>query len=327
MYNGKLTSIYSVLEKLYRDLNLDFTVNFEDAAEWIGDALSELKIPAYYTDMVTDGNTELNHPDFIEIIDGKGKLPCNLFSITQTAAVQFCDNLPSVNAYITGIAYCDYNTGQTCSTGDGSALCNDLACTQNECNTCSTCNSHTSCECDKSSKWYNLIPMRWSTNTFYKTHHGTNLDYLCSSELTYTVNNNYIFTSFKEGKVCMAYKAIPTDENGLPLIPEIQSVINYVTWYITNKLAFQMWMSAKMTDKVYEEIKGYVQLYYMKAKNEGKMPRSMDEWQSYAMQRLRFFPDVFAHSKFFKNLQRPQLKLNQPHGLYGVRNSGGFNIT
>lgn len=322
MYNGKLVSCYFILNKLYRDLNLDFSINFDDAVNWLGEALSEIKSPVFYVDKVTDGNIELGHQDFIEIVDGKGKLPCDLFTITQTACVQFCDQLPSVNAYITGIAFCDYQTGESCTTGDGSQLCNDLACVQTGCNTCSTCNSLDSCNCNPNSKYYSLIPMRWNTNTFYKTHHGTNLDWICNSDYTYTVNNNYIFTSFKEGKVCMAYKAIPTDEAGLPLIPDMQSVINYVTWYLSNKISFQMWMNGKISDKVYEEIKGYMQLYYMKAKNEGKMPRSMDEWQSYINQRLRFYPDVFAHNKFYRNLQRPQLKLNQPHGLYGTGNFG-----
>jgi hypothetical protein len=324
MYNGLLCSPKMIFEKIYRDFNFDFSVNFQDGLEWIGESMRELRIPAYYIDKVTDGNADLFHQNFIEIVDGRGKLPCDLFSITQTACVQFCDDLPGVNAYITGIAYCDYNTGETCTTGDGTTLCNDLACTQDACNTCSTCNTTSACDCNNNTQHYSLLPMRWNTNTFYKTHHGTNLDYNCSSDLTYTVNNNYIFTSFKEGKVCMAYKAIPTDEEGMPLIPDTQSMINYATWYIANKISFQMWMNGKIQDKVYEEIKGYTQLYYMKTKNEGKMPASMDEWQSYANQRLRFYPDVFAHSKFFKNLQRPQLKLNQPHGLYGYGSSNNI---
>lgn len=323
MYNGLLVSPKLIFDKIYRDFNFDFTLNFEDCLEWIGESMRELRIPAYTIDKVTDGNKELGHQDFIEIHEGRGKLPCDLFSITQTACVQFCDDLPSVNAYITGIAYCDFNTGQTCTTGDGTKLCNDLACVQNQCNTCSTCNSINPCDCNKKhnkhrhDKFYRLLPMKWNTNTFYKTHHGTNLDFFAESEITYTVNNNYIFTSIKKGKVCMAYKAIPTDEEGMPLIPDTQSMINYTTWYIANKISFQMWINAKITDKVYGEIKDYTQLYYMKAKNEGKMPSSMDEWASFATQRLRFYPDVFAHNQFFKNLQRPQLKLNQPHGLYG----------
>jgi hypothetical protein len=306
MYNGLLVSSSFVIDKMYRDFAWDYTLQFNDILEWLGEALRELKVPCFYVDKVTDNNKDLNHQDFINIEDGRGKLPCDLFSITQTAAaVKVNTSLNKSN--IAGLVYVDYNSEQSCYTGDGSMLCNSLIASNNNCN--------------KEEECYTFLPMRWDTNTFYKSYHGTDIDFRVNSDLTYTVNNNYIFTSFKTGKVAMAYKAVPTDENGLPMIPDNQSVINYVTWYIGNKIAFQLYLTDKYTPQKYEEFKSYLALYYQKAKNEGKMPKNLDEWESYKNQRLRTIPKFFEHKKFFGNLQRPEERYNHPR----ISTLGGFS--
>ena len=51
---------------------------------------------------------------------------------------------------------------------------------------------------------YRLEPMRWATDSFNNTMYCTDNDYACKSANTYTVNGNYIFTSFDEGSVMMA---------------------------------------------------------------------------------------------------------------------------
>jgi hypothetical protein len=125
MYNGLMVSSSSVIDKMYRDFGWDYTLQFNDVLEWIGEALRELKVPCFYVDKVTDGNKELGHKDFIHIEDGRGKLPCDLFSITQTASA--VEVHPSTaKAIVSGIVYVDYNTDQTCTVGDGTSLCNSL---------------------------------------------------------------------------------------------------------------------------------------------------------------------------------------------------------
>ena len=309
MYNGLLVSSSSIIDKMYRDFGWDYTLQYNDVLEWLGEALRELKVPCFYVDKVTDGNKELGHHDFIDIQDGRGKLPCDLFSITQTAAAVDVIN-PNSKAVVTGVVYYDYNTNTSCSLGE-SGLCDDLFFASNG----------KSCHNEQGNRCKTFLPMRWDTNTFYKSYHGCDIDFRVNSDLTYTVNNNYIFTSFKEGKVAMAYKAVPTDENGLPMVPDNQSVINYVTWYIGNKIAFQLFMTDKYTQNKYEEFKGYLSLYYQKAKNEGKMPKSLDEWEAYKNQRLRSIPKLFEHNKFFGNLQRPEERYIHPRTV----TFGGFS--
>lgn len=297
--NGKFISSQRIVDKLYMDFPFfDTTMNFGTIMEWIGDALTELKVPCWYTDKITDGNKQLNHQDYIEIKDYRGKLPCDLYLIRQCAAVMkhegkcagrqsFIDQYGCIIP-VSGIAYVDLDGNGTVTTDCGGLIPSMIT---------SQCNVEDHC-------YY--IPMRWSTNTFHKAYHANNIDFCMCSDVTYTVNNNYIFTSFKEGKVAMSYLAVPTDENNLPLIPDSQSVIAYVTWYVALKYAFQMYMTDKYTEAKYNEFKGYAQLYYMKSKNEGKMPKSLDEWESYKNLRMRRIPKLNDHKDFFRNLQREQ---------------------
>lgn len=293
MHNGKFVSYKFVLEDLYREYKFDYLLQISDALEWLGSALRKLKVPRYYVDKITDGNKDLNHPDTIKIVDGRGKLPCDLYSITQTA--RLVEKLSTYGAIITGISYYDYDTGETCKTGDGSDLCKQF---ESSC----TISDHKM-----------LIPMRWNTNTFYKTMHGCNIDYICESSYTYTVNNNYLFTNFKEGEVIMAYKAVPTDNDGFPLIPDVDSVIEFCKYFIAYKIANQLFNSDKFTENKLDRIGSNMQLYYNKARNEGKMLQNVDEWEAYKNDRIRSIKNPNFHEQFFANMGSEEIRINHPN--------------
>lgn len=50
--------------------------------------------------------------------------------------------------------------------------------------------------------------------------------------LSYTLNNSRIFPNFEEGKLAIVYKAIATDEECYPLIPDNQELIRALRAYI-----------------------------------------------------------------------------------------------
>lgn len=307
MYNGKLVSSASILSKIYRDFGIDISINYSDAIEWIGEALSMLKVPCFYIDKITDGNKALFHQDYIEIEDGRGKLPCDLFSITQTAFVSMCPQ------------HCKKECCQDCTNSLGNVVCLDFITGNHTLACCDGCTedlhqSETNCNSlHKDDYVRHYIPMRWATNTFHKAFHGCDLDFRCNSELTYTVNNNYIFTSFSKGKIAMSYKAVPTDEEGLPLIPDNHSVLTFVSFYVFEKIAFQMYLTDKYSEAKYNTISMNRQLYYQKSKNEGKMPRSLDEWQDLISIRNRIIPRLNDHSTFYRHLQSPQQRIIHPN--------------
>ena len=101
-----------------------------------------------------------------------------------------------------------------------------------------------------------LIPMRYSSDTFHrgleKSENNSTVTSIrissplvvgnsllndsCQSDLTYTLNDCYIFTNFKEGTVQLDYKAFPTDEDCYPLVPDDISFSEALFWYVYKKI-------------------------------------------------------------------------------------------
>jgi len=80
---------------------------------------------------------------------------------------------------------------------------------------------------------YTLIPMRTGTDTLhnhYDSYNSASPQHV--GGYTYNMNNNNIFTSFEEGTVVIAYKAIATDEECYPLIVNNASLLRCIESYI-----------------------------------------------------------------------------------------------
>lgn len=87
MLNGKYVSLATVAEKVYRDYGFNEDVDWADMVEWAGDAIDLIRIPMQYFQKTTDG---VDTP-MIEIVNGRGALPCDLVHIIQTST---CDGTP-----------------------------------------------------------------------------------------------------------------------------------------------------------------------------------------------------------------------------------------
>jgi hypothetical protein len=121
------------------------------------------------------------------------------------------------------------------------------------------------------------------------------------SQATYKMNNNYITTSFKSGKVVIAYNAFPVDDCGYPLIPDNIKYKQAVQWYVTMKIDAKMWRVGKISDKVYHESCQNWSWYVGAAQAAGRMP-SIDQLESWKNQSLRLIPITNRHSSFFERL-------------------------
>jgi hypothetical protein len=99
MLNGQFVKIERALEKVYRDFDDVYKVNFAEAVEWIGEAISEIGAYDVLTDKVTDGNKEFNNPAPVEIKNYRAKLPCDLYHLVE---IRYTDNYNETNGEFTG---------------------------------------------------------------------------------------------------------------------------------------------------------------------------------------------------------------------------------
>lgn len=250
MLNGKYVSLESIVERVYRDTGFEIDTDWIDVAEWIGSVIDLINAPMQYIERITDDNDK----PYIEIVDGRGELPCDLIRIIQTR----------------------------------------------------TCEG---------------IPMRYSTDSYHFARHVDGCrDLTCSSDLTYKVNNNYIFTNFDEGKIEMAYVAFPTDERGYPMIPDDEVFKQAATAYVAERIGFRQFMRSKMQPQAYQLLKQERDWYVARATTKPLIP-NRDKMESIKNQFRRIVSFENEHNGGYKGISVMQTIRN--HSRIRRRNNHG----
>lgn len=116
--------------------------------------------------------------------------------------------------------------------------------------------------------FYKLSEITYSTNDTFKQYLSWKNEsfinsYFCDdckiplwknpNEEYFMINNSYIYTSFDTGELCISYLAIPTDEDGYPMVPDEELVIDACSKYIIMNLDYREWRKGAIPDKVYEK--------------------------------------------------------------------------
>ena|SRR3990167_8159234 len=131
--------------------------------------------------------------------------------------------------------------------------------------------------------------------------------------LTYICENGYIFTPIKEGNLEIAYKAIPTDKEGLPTIPDDDKYIRAMSSYIAERIAFKLYLQDKLTRDKFQMIERDRDWAFGSAKMKMIIP-DIDAMESMKRQMLRLIPTINHHSSAFKGASSPQVQKN--HNSY-----------
>ncbi len=124
------------------------------------------------------------------------------------------------------------------------------------------------------------------------------------SDVTFDINNNYMTFNKKEGKVCLAYLAVPMDKDGFPLIPDNISYRKAVKAYLSARLDYLNWRkdpSDRGKKSLYDDSEQQWCWYVGQAGNKAKMP-DVAMMESIKNERLRLIPDINQYSNFFKSL-------------------------
>lgn len=123
--------------------------------------------------------------------------------------------------------------------------------------------------------------------------------------LTYYLNDSYIFTSFEDGWIDVAYKSFPVDSEGWPEIPDNVRYIKGVKAYVAERIGFKLWFTAKISDKVYAKLDADRNWGIASANGAGRIP-SLDQMEGMKNQWLTLVPNIRRHSSSFKYMNRRQ---------------------
>lgn len=134
---------------------------------------------------------------------------------------------------------------------------------------------------------------RHTTDSFHISE-----DKYVSDELTYKIQGNVIFTSIKEGTIEIAYRAIPVDCDGYPLIPDNSSFIRALELYIKKQYFTVLFDLGKITPAVYNNVLQEYAWAVGQAQSDLVRP-TIDEMQSITNMWNKLLPDNKSHNSGF----------------------------
>jgi hypothetical protein len=292
MADINFVSIDRIFSKLNRDLKGTET-NETDVIEWIGEALEFLKVPQVLEESVT----------FMDVVDYHTTIPENLHMITQIAR----NNNPTKD--------CSCSSVVVAPTEEEESVPVAVPC---ECNfTCpdQILNPDWTYEIWTSSNEYvnNYSPVRLATSNFFNSivceEKNNSLYNSCDNEYTIvgTADRRLRF-NFIEGQVAVSYiKNVVDEETGYPLVPDNISYITAITYYIKLKMAeLHEWAGREGWAGKADKAEARWIKYARQAKNDRKMPKTLDQFQNLLEQTHYLIPDHKKYYNYFGNLGKNQ---------------------
>ena len=311
------TTLDRVLSKIYRDLGLE-EISETDVVEWTGEALEAIGAITLYEEAVA----------FVEIENHQADLPNGLHAIIQIA---------KDNTWV--------KKEDKCSLINIQLDCTTQEVENNTCNTCQdtvpNCGVALDCKGNPISLedrayyrpyfdlqyeyygWTNsnmyrnhFTPVRLANHTFFHSIvcpedeeiYKNNLYCATYNHDEYTIVQDKIRTSFKEGYIAISYYRQMIDiETGYPMIPDEYSIITAITMYITMKYMGRLWyMGREGYGDKFQKAEQDWQWYCKQAGNKQMMLYGIDQHENFKDMRHQLIPKQNRYYGFFGKMGRPE---------------------
>lgn len=126
----------------------------------------------------------------------------------------------------------------------------------------------------------------------------------------YNIKPGYIMTNVPCGFLKLSYNAIPTDDDGYPLVPDLASFSEAVYWYIVVKLMYPKRLRGEIQREDYYDIRRSWNFYRQQAYAELLMP-NQDEMETIKNTWNKLVPEFLDHSTFYSHTGDRQAVYNQ----------------
>lgn len=143
--------------------------------------------------------------------------------------------------------------------------------------------------------------IRYNSDAFHYMMCENSPCFKCPSDIKFHLNSNYIYFSEKEFEVDIAYKGFMLDDEGLPMIPDNESLKMAIELYCAVRLGRREYLKDKLSKDKLDHLRQEYAFYAGQAKNVAEMP-SVDLMESMMNARVRLIPKINRHSNGFKNL-------------------------
>jgi hypothetical protein len=295
---SKWTSLSNIIERVYRTTDLE-SINWSDAAEDCIDVLRLIGVPGSYLDKTTNG--QMDNPVPLIVDNFRAELPYDLavpgpcriinldsnfnivsFRMMIESTDLFYQSPTVIEEYVTAVS-----TSQSTLVATSMELAMDMA--QDELDAGDTTEATDILEdviADVRQVQGRIVSSNPHNQDFYPK---------------YKLNNNYMFTNFKSGFVEMAYKALPIDDMGMPMIPDDMRFIKAVEWYLISRLDYKRYRSTRLPsdEKIFEHSDREASWYIGSARSKGLSP-DVAKMESIKRMILRSIPKINEFNSGFK---------------------------
>lgn len=306
MIDNRLISSKTVIAKVIADLDLnERDIKISDFREWVMEAMLKIGAIQQYDHKVAILPVECHQV----------KLPCDLYKLGQVA---FSFNngggwLPMRKTTSSFGVFHDKCIDKPCMLIQDSTL---LPLVKNMFNLVKDEDALAKLNEDTQlRKTLSILLNQWTVGTVngkvvpgtFKHRDAT----MFSNELQYMTKPGYIMTNIPTGFVKIAYYAIYCDEEGMPMIPDLESYKEAITWYITMKYYYPKYLKGQINQSQYYDMKRSWNYYRKQAYGEAMMPSNVDDLESIKNIWHKLYPEMDDHSLFFSTTGDEQRIYNQ----------------
>lgn len=162
-----------------------------------------------------------------------------------------------------------------------------------------------------------LTPLQYGTGTFAPSLDCEDCQNMYGiTKPSYTIDGDYIKTSFQDGAVCLSYTAFPLDADCYPMVPDDVSFKEAMFWYIYKQMLLGGY-TPSMNGIDYDFADAKWKFYCSQARNQSNFP-SIDKYESFMNQWVRLVPNLNRHANFFENLGTRETLDRGRYTNYGI---------
>lgn len=299
MIDNKLISSKAVLAKIIADLDLkEDEIRITDVREWIGEAMEKIGAVQQLEHKVAN----------IQVVDYQAKLPCDLYRLNQVAFSfeNGCGWLPMRK--VTN----SFGVYKKCGECNPKMLIKDNALIPLVKN---IFNVNTDKEAIDILNEDVNVKQTLSALVNQYTIPSNNGRLIIgnpatfNTSLQYSTKPGYITVNVPCGWLKISYHTIITDEDSMPMIPDIPSYFEAIFWYVAMKMSYPKYLKGQLNQNIYYDMRNSWNFYRRQAYAEAMMP-TVDELKSIQNTWDRLYPENDEHCTFFEHLGDEQIIYN-----------------
>lgn len=294
-----MVSSKAVIAKIIADLDLkEDDIKITDIREWISEAMEKIGAVQQLEHKVAN----------LKICDYQAKLPCDLYRLNQVAFSfeNSCGWLPMRK--VTN----SFGIYKKCGECDPKMLIQDNALLPLVKNIFNLDNDKDALEILNSDQNIKQTLSALVNQYTVPSNNGRLIvgnPATFNTSLQYSTKPGYITVNVPCGWLKISYHAIITDEDSMPMIPDIPSYFEAIFWYVAMKMSYPKYLKGQLNQNIYYDMRNSWNFYRRQAYAEAMMP-TVDELKSIQNTWDRLYPENDEHCTFFEHLGDEQIIYN-----------------